>query len=293
MPRSMTGFGSANGPVSGGHLEVEIRTVNHRHFNANLRLPDRLNPFESQLKELLRGSIERGHVGLTARWVSEPETELDFEVNVERARRVLDALSSLKEQLSLPGEIDLAFLARQPDLLKVADRSAVEIEFEEIEVVVTRALSDLIGMRESEGAALAQDLSERLTSMGDLLSEIEGLAPQRVRRERERLEGAVRNLLEGTGVDLNEDRIAQEIAILADKLDISEEIVRLRSHLGHAAQALESKGAVGKKLTFLAQEMLREVNTIGSKANDAGISERVIAMKGEMEKIREQLENLE
>ena len=287
----MTGFGSAEGPVGRGRLQVEIRTVNHRHLNAQLKLPSMLQEAETELRELIRSKISRGHVTLTARWVEEVAQEQRIGLNVERAREVVAAMEELKATLGLEGDIDIGFVARQPDVLTVAQLDSTGIEGNEVSRVTEAALEQLAAARAREGQVLGAELARLLGSIEDHLSDVERRAPDRIVCERDRLRAAVADLLNGQ--ELDDSRLAQEIALLADKLDITEEIVRLRAHLAAASEAVNKTHPIGKQLAFLGQEMLREINTIGSKANDSPITHLVIAMKGELEKFREQTENLE
>src|SRR6266550_4630364 len=248
----MTGFGSAEDRVSSGRLRIEIRTVNHRYFNAQLKLPADLGGVEIEMRERLRQLLERGHVAVTARWIEGPAAERQVTVDLSRAKQVVAAAQQLKKKLKLKGSVDLAFVARHPDVLTATNGGAGSeppVQWADVQPVVERAARDVVAMREREGQALAAELTARL--------------------------------------------VALEIALLADRLDITEELVRFRSHVAAARAALTSDQAVGKQLGFLAQELLREVNTMGSKANDARITHTVIAMKGALEKFREQLENLE
>src|SRR6266704_720894 len=247
----MTGFGSAEGKVLGGRLSIEIRSVNHRYFNPQLKLPFELGGVEGPLRERLRQLLERGHVTVSARWIEAPQREAAVAVDLARARQLVAAAKELKKRLKLKGEVDLAFVARQPDVLNAHQDGSAPAQWSEVEPIAERAVQELLGMRAREGAALA------------------------------------------AGVQIDEQRLAVEVALMADRVDITEELVRLRTHLAACRAALATDGAVGKQLGFLAQELLREVNTIGSKANDAGIAQTVIAMKGELEKLREQLDNLE
>ena len=294
MPRSMTGFGTADGPVGDGRLQVEIRTVNHRHFNLQARLPSALQGLESTLREHLRAHVERGHVSLSARWLEEPAPAPGLvHTDVERARAILTAVEELRDALGLPGTVDVTFLARQPDVLLFEGPSGEppDVNPAEVLAVVDAAASGVVGMREQEGVALARELTVRLDLLTDALSRIRERAPQRLVVERDRLQHAVTELLNGRVPD--PDRLAQEIALLADRLDITEELVRLETHLGAARDLLAADGGCGRRLGFLAQEILREINTIGSKANDATITQEVVGMKEELERFREQLENLE
>jgi uncharacterized protein (TIGR00255 family) len=289
----MTGFGVADGPVAGGRLQIEIRTVNHRHFNAQVRTPSTLQGLEGVVRDRLRAQIERGHVSVGMRWLEEPpEAQATIRVDLDRARAVLDALEELRDELNVPGTVDLAFLARQPDVLKFDGTGDVPVPEEpDVLAVLDQAIGGLIAMRMREGHAISQDLAHRLQLLGDGLTTVRARAPERLPKERDRLTEAVRELLGGKEPD--SDRVAQEIVLAAARLDISEEIVRLDAHLAAAREMLAGGEPAGRRLGFLAQEMLREINTIGAKANDADIAQAVIGMKEELERFREQLENLE
>jgi len=292
VPHSMTGFGAAEGLVAGGRVRVEIRSVNHRHFSPSLKLPGELAPLEGELREELRRSFDRGHITVSVRWTETPERHsAGFTVNLERARAVAMALADLQRALGVPGQVDLAMVVRQPEVITVAQEEAPTVQWPDLAPVVAEAVAACREMRLREGAVLAGELNHRLDLMEAGGRAIAERAPERVVRERDRLRQSVAQLLEGRQAD--EQRLAQEIAFLADKLDITEELVRFTAHLAACRQALSVAGPVGKQLGFLAQELGREINTMGSKANDAEIQRQVIAMKAELEKFREQLENLE
>ncbi|MGH7675056.1 MAG: YicC/YloC family endoribonuclease [Gemmatimonadales bacterium] len=297
MPRSMTGFGSAAGTLLGGRLQLEIRSVNHRYFSPQLRVPAELAALEGELRERLRARLERGHVALTARWLEPPPASGAIAADLTRARQVVAALRALKKELKLKGELDLAFVARQPDVLGVrGDGGGAAPVWTDLAPIVEQAVSEVLAMREREGRALATDLAGRLDALERGAAVVEERAPARLVAEYERLRAAVVELTRG--VTLDEQRLAAEVALLADRVDIAEELVRLRTHIAACRDALAGErggagGGVGKQLGFLAQELLRETNTIGSKANDAAITQAVITMKGELERFREQLENLE
>ena len=286
----MTGFGAAEGTVAGGRLRVEIRTVNHRYFNPHLKLPYDLAGLEGEVRERLRALLERGHVAVTGRWLESPHLSGAVTLDLERARQVVRVLRQLKKSLRLKGEPDVAFVARHPDVLTVSGDGAV-VAWTEVQPLVERAAADVRAMREREGRALAADLLQRLDALEAGASTVERRAPERLVAELARLRKNVAELAAGVSVD--EQRLAVEIALLADRVDVSEELLRFRTHLAACRAALGGDGAVGKQLGFLAQELLRETNTMGSKANDATIAQAVITMKGELERFREQLENLE
>lgn len=292
VPYSMTGFGAAEGPVGGGRIKVEIRTVNHRHFNPSLKLSHEFAGLEGELRERLRKDFDRGHVSVGVHWTEAPERKsAGFTVNLDRARAVTLALADLQRALGVPGDVDLAMVVRQPEVITSAREESPELAWSEFEPVVAAAIADCKAMRKREGGVLADELRNRLNLMEASSQVIAARAPGRLIRERDRLRQSVAALLDATGVD--EQRLAQEIAFMADKLDITEELVRFAAHVAACRQALAGDQPVGKQLGFLAQELGREVNTMGSKGADAEILQQVIAMKGELEKFREQLENLE
>jgi uncharacterized protein (TIGR00255 family) len=287
----MTGFGTAEGPVAGGRLRVEIRTVNHRYFNLAPKLPGDLGALEGELRERLRREFDRGHVAVQARWTEYPERAGGLAVDLDRARLVTSRLRELQSALGLGGEVTVEMVARQPEVLSTTSEAAAEVPWAEVEPIVAQAAADCRAMRAREGEALVAELLHRIELLETAAGTIARLAPERLVRERDRLRAAVAELLDGRPVD--DARLAQELAFQADRLDITEELVRFRAHVAAVREALAADRPAGKQLGFLAQELGREVNTMGSKANDAEIAQQVIAMKGELEKFREQLENLE
>ena len=291
MISSMTGFGAADGDVGDARASVEIRTVNHRFFSPNLKLPSAFARWEGEIRELLRQKIARGHVTLTAR--VDRQTASGSVIDQVRLAQYASELKELQKKHSLGGEVDLATLLRLPDVVSTPSEEMDSAAGEALAAIVAKAADNLIVMRRSEGALLAAFLLERIAAVESRLARIETRAPVRLKEHHERVKRTVGELLAAAGAD--PQRIAQEIAILADKLDVAEELDRFRSHLAAFRETAQSKTAdpVGKRLGFILQEMVREANTIGSKASDAQIQEDVIATKEELERIREQVENLE
>lgn len=287
----MTGFGAAEGAVAGGWIRFEIRTVNHRHFNLATKWPAELAVLEGELRERLRREFDRGHVAVQARWTEYPAVAGGFTVDLERARLVTERLREMQSALSLAGEVTVDLVARQSDVISTGGSDAAEISWGEVEPIVAKAAAECRAMRAREGEVLVAELRHRLQLLEASGERVAGRAPDRLVRERDRLSAAVAELLDGKPVD--DARLAQEIAFQADRLDITEELVRFRAHIGAARETLVATKPAGKQLGFLAQELGREVNTMGAKANDAEIAHEVVAMKGELEKLREQLENLE
>jgi len=286
----MTGFGAAEGDVAGRRARVEIRTVNHRFFNLAARLPNELSALEGEMREALRREFERGHINAQVRWLDDPAAIAG--IDTERAGAVVAALRALQERFGLGGEVTVELVVRQADVfgLRRSD-DGTGVPWTALGPLVAQAAAECRNARKREGDALGAELSGRLVAMEKAAARIAERAPGRLVRERDRLTTNVQQLLDGRQVD--EARLTTELAIAADRLDITEELVRFKSHLSAAREALGREQPVGKQLGFLAQEMGREVNTMGAKANDAQIAHEVVAMKGELEKVREQLENLE
>ena len=286
----MTGFGAADGDVAGGRLRLEIRSVNHRHLSVQLKVPGQLSDAEGAIRERLRSHFDRGHVTVSGRWLEEPGAGDAVTVDVERARALVGALRKLGQELELAGEVDLATVARLPEVVRIA-RAEATPDGSGVLALLDKAAAACVVEREREGAALCADLLARLDGLAELARQIAAAAPARLVRERDRLAAAVKELAGGVAVD--PARLSQEIAYLADRLDITEELVRFESHLTAMRGALTGNEAAGRRLSFLLQELGREANTMGSKGNDAAISAAVITMKTELEKLREQVENLE
>ncbi len=287
----MTGFGQAEGTVGTSRVLVEVRTVNHRFFSPSIKLPGAYGHWETDVREAMRLKIGRGHVTLTAR--SERLATQAIAIDGERFAAVVAQLRELHDRHGLSGGVDLATVLRMPDVMAAPREEEDTGTVADLIAIVERALDHLGRARTEEGARLATVLLERLNMVDGALQRIALRAPERLLAQRDRLRAAVRELADGLAVD--EARVAQEIAILADRLDVSEELDRFRSHITAFHSVLADAGGepLGKRLGFLLQEMLREANTTGSKAADAAILHEVVGVKEELERIREQVENLE
>jgi TIGR00255 family protein len=291
MIRSMTGFGAATGHVGSQRVTVELRTVNHRFFNPHVKLPPSLSRWEPDVREQLRRSIARGNVTLTAR--AEREAAGPLSIDETRFGGYVEQLRDLQRRHGLSEELGVGTVLRMPEVFTGDGDDEGPESPDELKAVVADALGALTRMREAEGARLATLLEERIAAAEATLELIAARAPERLVEERNRLRESVRELTDG--VDIDPGRLAQEIALLADRLDVSEEIDRFRSHVVAFRAALRSpsREPVGKRLGFLLQEMLREANTTGSKARDAEMMHHVVSMKEELERIAEQVENVE
>jgi uncharacterized protein (TIGR00255 family) len=297
MIRSMTGFGEAEGATPAGLIRVELRTVNHRYLNVNTRLPNALSRWEGEIREWLRKYFVRGHVNCTVRLEKEGTVDggVGIRLDSERVQSYMALFGELKERYGVVGSPDVSLLSRFSDIFvrDEVDAERTEVGADDFRSVVEAAARSTVEMRDEEGRRLEVDLHGRLVAIESALDEIQRLAPQRLVAERDRLRSAVAELAGGIAVD--EGRLAQEIAFLAERWDINEEIVRFRSHIDLFRQLVVAppEEGVGKRLAFLVQEMHREANTIGSKANHAGIAHQVVAIKEEVERLREQVENVE
>ncbi len=292
----MTGFGAADGDVGGGRVSVEVRSVNHRFFSPSIKLPGVLARWESEVRDAMRRSVTRGHVTVSARFERDGQDDtLAAPIDEARFGAYVAQLRGLQERHELGNALDVATILRMPDLFAAAaGREELPAEAAgQLVAIVERAVQALLVMRGAEGERLVAYLDDRLGLIESALGRIAERAPERVIEQRDRLRAAVRELTDGLAVD--EHRLAQEIAHLADRLDVQEELSRFRAHIAAFRSALASPqpDGVGKRLGFLLQEMLREANTTGSKGNDAAIVADVLLVKEELERIREQVENLE
>jgi uncharacterized protein (TIGR00255 family) len=293
MIRSMTGFGAADGAVVGGRVSVEVRSVNHRFFSPSIKLPGLLGRWEGDVRDTMRRKVTRGHVSLAARFERDSEAEAS-PIDEPRFAAYVTQLRGLQERYGLETALDVGTVLRLPEVFAGTVREELPPEAgAELVAIVDRAVDALLAMRTDEGARLVSYLDERLSVIEAALDRVAMRAPQRVVEQRDRLRAAVRELTEGLTVD--ENRLAQEIALLADRLDVAEELSRFRAHIAAFRSALGAPqpDGIGKRLGFLLQEMLREANTTGSKGNDAAIVTDVLQVKEELERIREQVENLE
>jgi uncharacterized protein (TIGR00255 family) len=292
MIRSMTGFGTAETELGGQRLSAQVQSVNHRFAEVSVRLPRSLGAHENPLRQLLAQLLTRGKITFTASWDGGEDPAKRVRIDVERARQYMEELKALRGSLGLKGDIELPTLLGMPDVVSTsAAEDAEEETWTRLEALGRAAAADLLSMRTREGEALKVEFVVRLQHVETLLGHVEARAPLRPAEAKEKLEARLRPLLGDVPVDAG--RLAQEIAFLAERLDCTEECVRLRAHIGQFRALLDDPEPAGRKLNFLLQEMNREVNTMGSKANDADLAVFVIDLKDELEKLREQVQNVE
>ena len=290
----MTGFGAADGAVGGGRVSVEVRSVNHRFFSPSIKLPGVLARWEGEVRDALKRGVTRGHVTLSARLERDEDMTAASPIDEARFASYVAQLRGLQARHGLADTLDVGTILRMPEVFSGNAREEMPVEAgAQLAGIVDRAVVALLAMRSAEGARLVSYLDARLAVIEGALDRIAVRAPERVNEQRDRLRTAVRELTDGLSVD--ETRLAQEIALLADRLDVQEELSRFRGHIAAFRGGLEAAqpDGVGKRLGFLLQEMLREANTTGSKGNDAAIVADVLQIKEELERIREQVENLE
>lgn len=291
MIASMTGYGKADAPFGDLPVAVEVRSVNHRFCEVVTRLPKLLMGAESRFRRVVQHRVARGRVDVMVSLGGEHQTKR-LAVDAELARQYYDALKALQRELGLPGEITLQLLTSVRDILTLVDRDTDAVQLaDHVEHLIGRALDELEAMRRLEGEAIGRDLTARLRDMTGVLEAVASRAPDIVREYAGRLRQRIGVLAEGVALDA--DRLAQEVAIQAERCDYTEEVTRLRSHLSQCEGLLKSGGPVGRTLDFLMQEINREINTIGSKANDAQVAQSVVVIKSELEKLREQVQNIE
>jgi uncharacterized protein (TIGR00255 family) len=291
--RSMTGFGQASWQGDGKRLSVEVRSVNQRFLDVKLSLPRECQAWESELKELVAGVAERGKVDVTVYRSGSSGEDFSVEANEPLARAIVASWQKLQKSLKLPGAIDIGMLiGRGGDLVRVVERKAdASVDLPRVKKLVAVALKDFNAARDREGKSLQADMLGRLKTMRTLHDGLgkrtKALVPELARRLAERVAQVL-----GKSV-VSEERLVQEAAMLAERADVTEELVRLDSHLDRLGELLRQKGSVGKAIDFLIQEIHREINTIASKSADLDVTNMTLTAKGEIEKLREQVQNIE
>lgn len=293
MIKSMTGFGRCEVSVGERKFTVEMKSVNHRYLDVNIRMPKKLNFFETSIRNFLKKRIQRGKVDLFISYEDLSESQVSLKYNEALAAEYLSYFKKMAEEFSLENDIRVSALSRYPEVFTMEDQAPDEEElWAGLEKALEGAVTQFVETRIVEGANLQKDIVEKLDGMLTLVGQIEERAPQILAEYRERLENKVHELLDDTKIE--EGRIAAEVVIFADKMCTDEEVVRLRSHVVHMKETLLSgENGIGRKLDFIAQEMNREANTILSKANDLETSNIGINLKTEIEKVREQIQNIE
>ena len=289
--QSMTGCGSGKVQQDGWEVTVDIKTVNHRFLDIGMRLPRSLAFLEQTVRDVLGKKIRRGHADVYLTVKRTDTSAVDVECDVELARRYLDAATRISYKTDVENDMTVSRVMAMEGVLTLNEREMDEETVSAICAEATEiAAAQLIGMRQREGAHLKEDLQIHLDAADALRGKILERAPKVVEEYREKLENRLKNLLAEA---IEPQRIAQEVAIIADRCAIDEELARLDSHIRQMRKYLESEGEIGKKMDFLIQEMNRETNTIGSKASDAAIAQHVVDLKSDIEKLREQIQNVE
>lgn len=292
MIKSMTGYGKSEQTIDSLNVTVEIKSVNHRYFEFSARVPREYGFLEEKLKKYCNSLITRGKVECYVSVEDLEEREMEVNVNKTLAAGYVKALKELSERFGLKDDISAVTLSRYPDVITLHKASEDEERiWNAVKTVAETAVSKFIEMRETEGCKLRGDILSRADYIIECVEFIEGRSPETVREYNEKLKQRMKELLGDAAVD--EQRLLNEAAIYADKIAVDEETVRLRSHISQLREFMNSSEAIGRKLDFLVQEINREANTIGSKAQDVDIAKKVIAIKAEVEKIREQVQNIE
>ncbi len=292
MIKSMTGFGRCEVLKDSRKFTVELKSVNHRYLDVNIRMPKKLNFFETSIRTLLKSYADRGKVDIFITYEDLSQSQVSVKYNAALAAEYLKYLNQMAEEFSLDNDVRVSTLSRYPEVFTMEECSEDEDElWNGLKEALEGAFSQFVEMRTKEGERLKQDILLKLDLLSEQIRFIEERSPQIIAEYRTKLEEKMRELLEDTQIDDN--RIAAEVILFADKICTDEEVVRLKSHIQHMKETLEESNGIGRKLDFIAQEMNREANTILSKANDLDISNRAISLKTEIEKIREQIQNIE
>lgn len=291
MIKSMTGFGRGKYENEGRSYTVDIKSVNHKYTDISVRLPRFLNSEEDKVRKRISSAISRGKVDVLISFENYSSKGTNIRINKELAKEYIKELRSLAEETELQFNVDVIDISKFPEILKIEDTQDEELIGKELMIAVDDALEKFISMREIEGKRLIQDIEERIYLIQNKVNEITAFSNTLVSEYMEKLKVRVNELLEPSMVD--ENRLMQEIVIFSDKSSIEEELTRLKSHMSQFLELIKQSSPIGKKIDFLIQEINREVNTIGSKANCLEITNRVIEIKTEVENIREQIQNIE
>ncbi len=292
MIKSMTGYGAAEEVINGRNIRVEIKSVNHRYFEYSARVPRSYGFLEEKLKRLLSATISRGKVDVGVMIQTVEGVSEEITINREIAKSYIDALRSVKDEFHLKDDLSLSSIAKFPDVFTVVKvQTDEEALWEDVETVAKKAVAAFVEMRETEGKKMKADILNRAAYIEKKVGFIEERSPETVKEYRERLYNKMLEVLDGKQID--EARIIQEAAIYSDKVAVDEETVRLRSHIAQLREIVELSEPIGRKLDFLIQEVNREINTTGSKCSDVEIAQVVVDIKSEIEKIREQIQNIE
>lgn len=292
MIKSMTGFGRCEVLKDSRKFTVELKSVNHRYLDVNIRMPKKLNFFETSIRTLLKSYADRGKVDIFITYEDLSQSQVSVKYNAALTAEYLKYLNQMAEEFSLDNDVRVSTLSRYPEVFTMEECSEDEDElWNGLKEALEGAFSQFVEMRTKEGERLKEDILLKLDLLSEQIRFIEERSPQIIAEYRTKLEEKMRELLEDTQIDDN--RIAAEVILFADKICTDEEVVRLKSHIQHMKETLEESNGIGRKLDFIAQEMNREANTILSKANDLDISNRAISLKTEIEKIREQIQNIE
>ena len=292
MIKSMTGFGRSESITQERKIVIEMKSVNQRYCDLNIKMPKKFNFFEAAIRNHLKKYIGRGKVDIFITYEDYTESNVCVKYNAELAKEYVRYLQQMSEDFALKSDLSAVSLSRFPEVLTLEEQSIDTDElWKELVVCLDEAATQFVESRTKEGETLKQDLIAKLDGMIDMVDYIESVSPSLIESYRKRLEDKVKELLDGTAID--ESRIATEVTIYADKICVDEETVRLRSHIENTKAILLEGGNVGRKLDFIAQEMNREANTILSKADSLDVSNKAIDLKTEIEKVREQIQNIE
>ena len=292
MPTSMTGYGSAELAGDGRRIRVEIRSLNNRFLDVQIKAPRQFLGIEDRIRSAVEGALERGRVTVYLDWRESGAGQAP-RIRAEAARALVDSLRAARDDLDLSGEIDVGVLARFPQVFE-QDEETPEADalWSAVEPVLSEAIGRLVAMRTEEGRRLGEDLVGRTDRIAELVGTIESAAPAAALALKQKLAERIRSLID-SDVTLDEGRLEQELSIASERADFTEEVVRLGAHIGQVRDCLASDGPIGKRLNFLVQELHREVNTIGSKNSNVDLTRTVVDLKEEVEKLREQVQNVE
>ena len=291
MIKSMTGYGKSNLSINSREYQVEIKTVNHKYIDTNIRIPRTISYLEEDIRKLITSKLKRGKVDISITFENYSEDGNDIRINTELAKMYIENLRKLAEEENLASNIEVTEITKLPDVLTIKSNLDEKQIKEELLQVVNDAINQLIDMRKNEGKRISEDILAKISQIEEKKEEIFALSTGLIDEYVVKLEARIKEILRTEEID--KSRLMQEVVIYADKCSVEEEITRLNSHIGQLRNLINSDEPAGKKMDFLIQEMNRETNTIGSKANNLEITNRVVDIKTILEDIREQIQNIE
>jgi uncharacterized protein (TIGR00255 family) len=290
---SMTGFGTASGTINKNEIKVELRSINSKYLEVNTRMPMVFSDKEQEIKEILSKKISRGKVSVNISLDKSKDKNISFQVQPEIVKDCYNLLKQIKKETGIKEEIRIEHILKFSEIFKPEENNDLEECWGDIKKVVEKAVNDLIVMKNKEGKTLEKDILKRINEIENRVKKVDKISVKNIKDTKQRMLDRVNKLIENAGIEADKNRIEYELILISDRMDITEEIIRANSHIKYFKDNVKEKELSGRRLNFLVQEINREINTIASKSNNSNISQLVVEMKEDLEKVKEQLQNIE